>query len=111
MPIRAGDIDRRIRIERASITQDPGSGENVENWALLAEVWASKRDVSDRERVAAAEVAAEITTRFVIRWSSQVSDVNPKDRIGFDGRTYGIEAVKVVGRREGLEISATARAE
>jgi SPP1 family predicted phage head-tail adaptor len=111
MLIRAGDLDRRIRIERASSTQDPGSGENVETWTALATVWASKRDVSDRERIAAAEVQAEITTRFIIRYSSTVASVNPKDRIIFDGRTYGIEAVKEVGRREGIELTAAARAD
>lgn len=111
MPLRAGDLNRRITIERFTSTQDSGSGEEVRTWFTHATVWASKWDVSDGERIAAAEVQASITTRFVIRFSSQVSDVNPKDRIAFEGRSYAIEAVKEIGRREGIEISASARAD
>lgn len=110
MGLAAGDLDRRLRIERAVLTRD-GFGEEIAVWGLLAGVWAGKRDVSDRERIASAEVAAEITTRFVIRWSPDVADVNPKDRIVFDGRIFDISGVKEIGRREGLEVSAAARAE
>lgn len=104
-------LDRKITLERFTYTTDPGSGEQVKTWSNLASVWASKRDVSDSERVASAEVSAEISTRFQIRWDSRWSDLNPKDRVGYDGRTYDIVGVKELGRREGLEISAIARAE
>jgi len=106
----AGDLDRRIIIQRATVTKGTHNAD-VETWIVLARVWAGKKDVSDRERVAAAEVAAEITTRFVIRWSSVVEDVGPRDRVVYDGRIYDISAVKEIGRRDGLEISAAARAD
>jgi len=104
-------FDRTIILERFTSTQDAGSGEEVQTWSPLATVQASKRDVSDSERVAAAEVQASITTRFQIRWDGIVSDLNPKDRLVYDGKTYDIEAVKEVGRRVALEISAAARAD
>jgi len=104
-------LDRKITLERFTYTTDPGSGEQVKTWSTLATVWASKRDVSDSERVASAEVSAEIGTRFQIRWDSSWSDLNPKDRVVCDGRTYDIVGVKELGRREGLEISAIARAD
>jgi SPP1 family predicted phage head-tail adaptor len=101
-----------VTLERASVTQDPGSGENVETWATLAaDVFAEKHDVSDGERVAAAEVSATITTRFQISWADEYSDLNPTDRLVCDGRTYDIWAVKEIGYREDLEITASARAE
>jgi SPP1 family predicted phage head-tail adaptor len=106
----SGKLDRRIVIERAALTAN-AFGEGVPTWAPLAEVWAHKQDVSDKERQQSAEVSAEITTRFRIRWSPDVATLNPKDRIVFDGRTFEIWGVKEIGRREGLEISATARAE
>lgn len=102
-------IDRKIRLERATTTQDAGSGEEVQTWGLLAEVWASKKDVSDRERIASAEVAAEITTRFVVRWDSSYSDVNAKDRLVCEGVTYQISGTKELGRHEGIEISSARR--
>lgn len=104
-------LDRKITLQRFTYTTDPGSGEQVKVWSTLATVWASKRDVSDSERVASAEVSATITTRFQIRYDSAWVDLNPKDRLVSDGRTYEIAAVKEIGRREGLEISAAARAD
>ncbi len=110
MALRAGDLDRRITIERSTETRD-GLNNPVKTWLPIATVWASKSDVSDSERVASQEVGAEIGTRFRIRRSRQVADINPKDRVIFEGRRYDISAVKEIGRREGLEISAVARSE
>jgi SPP1 family predicted phage head-tail adaptor len=105
--LRAGELDRRITLERFTATQDPGSGEEVQAWDTLATVWASKKDISDGERFAASEVQAAISTRFVIRYSSQVADLNAKDRLVCEGHTYQVVGVKETGRRrEGLEISA-----
>jgi SPP1 family predicted phage head-tail adaptor len=109
--MKATGRNREIVIQRATVTQDPGSGENVETWADLATVWAEMMPLSDGERVKAAEVSAEITTRFRILWSSTVSTVNPKDRLTFDGKTWDIWGVKELGYREGIEITASARAE
>ena len=110
MALRAGDLDRRITIERYTETRDPFNNP-VKIWQELAIVWAAKTDVSDSERLAAQEVGAEISTRFRIRWSLQVRDIDPKDRVRFEGRLYDIVGVKEIGRREGLEITAVARPE
>lgn len=108
--MKSGKLDRRLTIERFTTTRDEFN-DPVETWATLAEVWASKEDVRDTERVAAQEVGAAITTRFQIRWSNDVADVNPKDRLVCEDKTYAIVAVKEIGRRRGLELSATARAD
>lgn len=102
-------LDRRIRLERLTVTQDAGSGENIEVWAPLATVWASKRDVSDGERRAAAEVQAELSTRFQIRYSIEVADLNAKDRLICEGKTYAIVGTKELGRHDGIEITAAVR--
>ena len=109
--MQAGKLDRKIELQRFTATTDPDSGEQVKAWAFLAYASASKMDVSDRERVASSEVAAEIGTRFQVRWTSTLADINPKDRLVFEGSTYQIVAVKEIGRRVGLEISAIARAD
>ncbi len=110
MALRAGDLDRRITIEHYAETRDPFNNP-VKTWHALATVWTAKMDVSDSERLAAQEVGAEITTRFRIRWSPQVSNIDPQDRVRFEGRIYDIVGVKEIGRRDGLEISAVARPE
>jgi SPP1 family predicted phage head-tail adaptor len=105
--MKAGDLDRLIRIERAFTTSD-GLGGGTQHWLPLATVWASKDDVSDGERVRAAEVGATIETRFRIRWGIGVT---VQDRIVYDGRTFELNAVKEIGRHEGQELSGEARAE
>lgn len=106
----AGKLDRRISIERASTYQDE-TGQEVARWAPVATVWASWRRASARETLAAAEVSAEVTDVFEIRWSNLVAELDPKDRVIYDGRTYDIAAVTEIGRREGLRIAAAARAD
>lgn len=106
----AGPLDRRITLERATVTFDDLGGA-VETWSTLATVWAQVLPISDGERWRAAEVGAEVTTRFRIRWSTTVADVGPKDRIAYAGRVFNIAGVKELGRREGIEITATARGE
>lgn len=107
----AGKRNRRIVIQRATTTQDAGSGENVETWATLATEFAEMMPLSDSERLKAAEISAEISVRFRLAWKSSLSTVNPKDRLTFDGRTFDIWGVKEIGFREGIEISANARAD
>lgn len=109
--LRAGELDRRITLLQPQETGRDDWNNPIIGRVEIAKVWAKKTDVSDAERVRAQEVGATITTRFVIRYSSQVRNVDPTHLIAFDGRIYDISAVKEVGRREGLEITATARAE
>lgn len=115
-PIDGPRLDRKIVVERFTSTIDEASGEQVKTWATLGPaegIWANRRDVSDTERVASSEVAAEITTRFIIRYDSAWADLSPLDRLTHEGRTYEIAAVKVStqGRRQFFEISARTRAE
>jgi SPP1 family predicted phage head-tail adaptor len=105
MTIDAGKLDRRITAERASVTTDAFGGV-VETWYELATVWAEKLDLSDGERWRTAEVAAQVTTRFRIRWRLAVT---VEDRIVCDGRTFEVHGVKELGRREGQEITCAAR--
>lgn len=106
----AGKLDRRITIERYGVTYN-ADNEPTEGFTALATVWASVEYASDGEKARAAEVAATVSVRFQIRYSSMVKDVNPKDRVIYEGKTFDIVGVKELGRREGLEISAAAAAD
>lgn len=110
MNLASGALDRRITLQRALATEDD-LGSPIETWVDLATVWAAKTDLSDVERSRAAEIGAVIDTRFQIRWSAQWSDLNPTDRLVYAGLTYNIAGVREIGRRQGIEISAKARAE
>ena len=107
----AGNLDRRIQFQRYTATDDGFS--MVEVWADHGSpVWASKTDISDGERWRAGEVAASITTRFVVRCSSFSRDLTPKDRLVSDEREYDIAGIKEIGGRGRFyEITAAARAD
>ena len=104
-------LDRRIQFQRVALNDDGLS--QVEEWADHGSpVWARKTDVSDGERWRADEVQAQITTRFLVRYSDFTADLTPKDRLVSDGVKYNITGIKEAsGRRQWLEITAAARAD
>lgn len=110
MGIAAGRLSRRITIERATTAKND-LNEDVATWSTLTTVWAEATPLSDGERIRAQEVAAQISMRFVIRWSPIVAGIDPRDRIVYAGRLYDVWGVKELGLREGLEISANARSD
>ena len=106
----AGALDRRITIRRAAITYN-AFNEPVETFNDLVTVWANRNEVTAGEAYRAKEVGAELTTRFLIRYSSQVASVDPRDRIRFDGYEYNVTAVRNIDRNRWREIDAVRRAE
>lgn len=109
--MQAGKLDRRIRIERFMETRDEFN-EPVKAWATLATRWASYEPISDGERFRADQTGATGSARFVIRHSSDVADVNPKDRLIFKGVVHDIVHVKEAGGRGvGIELTCKVRAD
>jgi SPP1 family predicted phage head-tail adaptor len=119
--MRYGRLDRKIRIQRATVTVDDAGGA-VETWSdLVASRWASVDPVSGDERFSVPEIGAKQQTEFQIRWSSNVAGITPKDRIVYpvpasgspetilDASIFDIAAVHEIGRREGLRIVAIRR--
>ena len=100
-------MDRRIGIQRATLTAN-AYGERAETWATLATVWAEVQyKVGGGESVQSDQVFSEQRVHFIIRYSSDVSDIRPSDRIKYNGNNYQIEGVQEIGRGEGLRIVTT----
>lgn len=110
MALSAGKLDRRIRLERFTETRNEYN-EPIQTWSLLANRSASYEPLSDGEKFSASETAANASARFRIRWSQAVADLNPKDRLIFEGDAWEIVRAKEIGRREGIEITAGRRAD
>ncbi len=108
--MKAGSLDRRITILRASVSRN-SFNEELPTWNPMATVWAGAVPVSDGERQRAGETLATSKYRFTVRHSAMVATVDPRDRIKFGDRLFDVNGVKEIGRREGYEITATARAE
>lgn len=115
--MRSGDLDRRIMIQRVTIEFSP-SGSPIETWNTLATVWAKVDQQSGREFFATAQVVSERKTVFRIRW---LPDLTVLDRVVYPvvdlgsppeeppaSSIYDISEVRELGRREGIELHATA---
>lgn len=109
----AGDLDRRIRLERLVKGKDDMGGSTDEGWHVLANVWAARADLSDAERYAADEQAATRMTRFKVRSSSVTRSLTPADRIFHAHAAYEIIGTKETaeGRDRYIEISTVMRPE
>ena len=109
-PTNAGELDRSITIQRATVVYNEFN-EAVETWADLITVRAKRRDVSDRQRIemlAAGQVGAFLASRFTIRSSTETRTIKPTDRLIHDGATWSIHGVKEAdeGRFRFIEIMA-----
>lgn len=108
--MRAGALDRRVTFQRATVTYDE-FGSEARSWEILATVWANRRDASASEGYRATEVGADISARFTIRYSSDVADLNPRDRAIHNGIVYEITGVREVARHRWLEVDTVARSD
>lgn len=108
--MRAGSMDRRVTIQRKSITQSD-SGQETVAWVDVAQVWAQKIENRGAERFATQQFVGHAIKTFRFRWSSTVAEVTTEHRISFDGRAYDITDVREIGRREGIEVDCYAPSE
>ncbi len=100
--MRAGELDRKIRLERLTSTQND-YGEPVESWVLIAEVWASRAQLSGSEVFDSDQLAALATFEFRMYYRS---DIDATCRIVYNNQNYDIKAVQELGRREGMKVIA-----
>lgn len=130
--MRAGRLDRSISILRKSVALTQ-SGAEIETWRPLGSLSraASLSPLKGDERFSADQVVASEQVEFQVRWSTDIADLSPLDRIVTpalaltelegsppdlvpdaeiaDRRQYDIIAVHELGRREGLRIQAARR--
>jgi len=108
--MRAGKLDRCIRIERQVIVQSD-SGEEQITWQEVATVYAEKIEDRGQERFAHAQIVGSSIITFRIRWSQVVNEVSDEHRIVYEGREHDITAVREIGRRAGIEMDCVAHGE
>jgi SPP1 family predicted phage head-tail adaptor len=94
--VRAGQLNRRIRIQEQSLSID-AYGQQIEAWGDYAIVWAHIRPVkstSAREKVKAFELSPDITHEITVRYNPNFlpSTVTDTRRIIYGQRIYQIAA-------------------
>lgn len=113
MRIPAGKLNRVVTVRREAPARDAhgeirkdGYGQIIVEWVDMVTVRAARQSIRDDERIRAAQVSSTVTDRFQIRWSNQVDDLTTRDRLVCDGHEYNIVAVKEIGLRDAIEITA-----
>lgn len=96
--MRSGRLRHRVRIERATETQN-AFGEPVKGWSLLGEVWAGIEPLRGNERFQAQAVQSSEDVRIVMRFNPDLSDISTKDRVVFGAKVYDINAVLNIDER------------
>jgi SPP1 family predicted phage head-tail adaptor len=96
------------------MVQDEDSGEMTASWEEQATVWAERRDLKGSERFEAQQTAAKVEAEYRIRYPTAYMPT-PSDTwrvvdLGTD-REFDIVAVLEIGRREGLSLLVSGRAE
>jgi SPP1 family predicted phage head-tail adaptor len=106
MSIAAGRLRHLVTIQRhdyvrdsaGDVVQDPDTGETLQEWVELAQVYAAIEPSSAREFIASQAVQSEITGKIIIRHR----DVVATDRILHNGKVYQVYGV-LPDKDSGLE--------
>ena len=82
-----GLLNRRIMLQTKQASTRDNMGGQVVSWVDQFPAWASDSPLSGRELMAAQQKHAEMTSRFRIRYRSEITQ---EWRIAFQGRIYDI---------------------
>ncbi len=105
--LRAGARNRRIVIQRSTMAESAIVGAPDLVWSTHKTVWAAKKPVGGRENLQLSrETAAEVADWEIL----YMADISPKDRINEGGKIWDILSIVEINLREGLRITAEARA-
>lgn len=86
MKMKIAELNKRIQIIRNTLTEND-NGVDEETEVILKEVWAKVQNMSGTEVFRSNSDFSKVTTRFVIRY---LTDITTDDYIKFEGRKYNI---------------------
>jgi SPP1 family predicted phage head-tail adaptor len=87
--MRAGKLNKRISIQKATYQQDE-VGQAIPTWTTEATRWGSITPLNGRELEVAKKINAEITHKITLR---HYPGLTTKDRLLFNGRQFEIVSV------------------
>ncbi|MFI0847875.1 head-tail adaptor protein [Mesorhizobium sp. IMUNJ 23232] len=103
--IAAGQFDRRITVQRATESRDPGTNAVLESWAdHLVDVPAKVTQSAGREFLDSDKVTSERRAVFTVRGVP----ATVLDRVIFEGQTFNISDVRPLFRNRFSELQCEA---
>lgn len=110
--MRSALLDKRVHIEKRTRTRDPGTGELVDSWASMGEVWAEMMEGRVLERYTSAQKVAEIDVGYRMRYAPALLTLTPDEhRLRRGDLIYDIKGVVEIQRRRGVIAMCAARTE
>src|SRR5262245_27061349 len=119
--MRAGTLDRKITLQRKSVTLSASGDPSVTWGTLVQRLSASALPTRGDERFTQPQLAAKELINFKVRWHQAIADLSPQDRVVYPAigegeepapnTVFDILAVHELGRRETFEIIAFRRAD
>ena len=100
--MRAVNLDRRVTITRVTETKDD-YGNPVQTEETVGTFYASRRQQSGAEAVRAGVLAPAKAVFFQLRY---IPGIDTTAKVTDGAETFEVSDVRVIGRREGLEIRA-----
>jgi head-tail adaptor len=109
---RAGQLDRRLTIERRERARDPSTGELIETWVIMGQIWAEKLTERGIQRYAAQQLLNEVETGWSMRWDPGLLDMTPDGhRVSENEHHFTVVQLVEIPRRQGIVVLGKARAE
>jgi head-tail adaptor len=109
--IRAGTLDARIAMQRKG-TSLSSSGSPIESWSNLAIRWSNMDPLigdAASERNASQQWVAREQVKFTVRWSPDLDNFSPLDRIIFPATDAGLSPMPVRSIYDVISVSETRR--
>lgn len=101
--MRAGELDRLIKLKRVTSTTDPDTLEKIESVEVYASAVAAKVVFrSGNERFSDGLNIVERVAVIKLRYRS---DIINSDIVEYESKDYSVEFIKPLGRRQGLELT------
>lgn len=105
--MRAGKLDRRLKVYELRDAGVNALNEPIKDWIETGEFWAQQRPQRGSERFAAAQIAGTAVVTFHTRYLPWLTT---KHRVEVEGVSYELIAPpRELGRRVGSEIDCIAR--
>lgn len=107
--IKAGQLDRTFSIIQrlapaSAISDSQITSDNATTYTTILTGWCKVSEVSGNESQQASRTETQRTRLFTMRFSSLVES---EHLVLYDTKRYAIRNIQELGRREGLEITAT----
>lgn len=106
--MRIGKLDRYVRVEQKSVTQDPDYGSEIVDWVPYKNAWASILDITTRMQEETNSDLRQLKqpTRVQMRYDATI-DVTMRLVVVDTGRILNIVSQPAeIGRREAIEFMA-----